>query len=189
MHGLTELLNHYQQRYPLEVAPNKCLEFVQSQPDCLSRNCYEDGHLTASAWVVNPRHDKCLLMHHRKIGKWLQLGGHLEHCGDLLSEAIREVKEESGLAPSPLTLDIFDMDVHQVPLYREEPAHFHYDIRFLLVADELQTLQETAESNDLKWIYIEDVGNFTHEESVLRMVRKQKRFFKMGMTFDASSLP
>lgn len=177
MFDLTELFKQYQQRYPLEVAPIKALEFVRSQPECLNRNCYEDGHLTASAWVVNPTHDRCLLVHHRKIGKWLQLGGHVEHCRDLLAEAMREVKEESGLASSPLTVDIFDMDVHEVPVYREEPAHFHYDIRFLLIADECQTIPATSESSDVRWIYIEDVVNFTLEESVLRMVRKQKRFF------------
>ena len=106
----------------------------------------------------------------------MQLGGHVEHGSDLLAEAIREVKEESGLTSSPLSLDIFDVDVHQVPEYLEEPAHLHYDIRFLLVADEHQSLLRTAESIDLMWIKVENIANFTQEESVLRMARKQERF-------------
>ena len=111
----------------------------------------------------------------------MQLGGHVEDNGDLLAEAIREVKEESGLAASPLTLDIFDVDVHKIPAHREDPAHFHYDVRFLLVADEFQTLQATDESNDVRWIRMEDITQFTEEESVLRMVRKQNRFFDSGV--------
>ena len=173
---LTELLQHYQLRFQQEVTPARCLELVRSQPDCLNRNCYEDGHFTASAWVVNPNLERCLLLHHRKIGKWLQLGGHVEIGADLLDEAIREVKEESGISASPLTLDIFDVDVHEVPEYLKEPAHLHYDIRFLLVANEHQTLLRSAESNGLMWIQVENIANFTQEESVLRMVRKLERF-------------
>ena len=174
---LTELLQHYQRRYKHEVSPTRCLDLVRSQPDCLSRNCFADGHFTASAWVVNQSHERCLLLHHRKIGKWLQLGGHVEHGSDLLAEAAREVKEESGLSSSPLTLDIFDVDVHQVPKFLHEPAHFHYDIRFLLVADEHQSLHKTDESNDVMWIEVANIEKFTREESVLRMVKKQKSFF------------
>lgn len=178
MFKLTELLQRYQRRYKDEVSPTRCLDLVRSQSDCLNRNCYADGHFTASAWVVNQSHERCLLMHHRKIGKWMQLGGHVEQGSDLLTEAIREVKEESGLSSTPLTLDIFDVDIHKVPKYLHEPAHFHYDIRFLLVADEHQSLQESDESNDLMWTQTEDVASFTKEESVLRLVRKQQGFFR-----------
>lgn len=181
MLDLKELLKQYHQRYPLEVAPIECLRLARTQPNCLDRSCFLDGHFTASAWVVNLSHERCLLTHHRKIGKWLQLGGHVENNGDLLAEAIREVKEESGLAASPLTLDIFDVDVHKIPAHREDPAHFHYDVRFLLVADEFQTLHATDESNDVRWIRMEDITQFTEEESVLRMVRKQNRFFDSGV--------
>lgn len=176
MVDLTEQLEKYLRRYPLETAPPKCLVFIQSQPDCFNRRCFQNGHFTASAWVVNSNHDKFLLTHHRKIGKWMQLGGHVEQSRDLLAEAMREVKEESGLPSSPLSLDIFDIDIHQVPAFQNDPAHLHYDLRYLLLADEKHPLLRTSESNELRWIDRHEIGNLTQEESVIKMVRKYELY-------------
>ncbi|MCY3886074.1 MAG: NUDIX hydrolase [Gammaproteobacteria bacterium] len=173
---LLEQIQKYHQKFPTEIAPATCLAFAKSQSQCFDRHCFKDGHFTASAWVVNPSRKLCLLTHHRKISKWLQLGGHVENSRDLLAEAQREVKEESGLDSSPLSLDIFDIDIHQVPANRDEPAHLHYDLRFLLSADEKHPLQRTSESHELRWIHTDDIETFTQEESVLRMVKKHLEY-------------
>ena len=72
------------------------LDFVRAHPDCLARTC-APGHLTGSAWIVSPDRRRTLLTHHRKLGKWLQLGGHADGDADLLAVALREAREESGL--------------------------------------------------------------------------------------------
>lgn len=91
-----------------------------------------------------------------------------------LCTATREVKEESGLSSSPLRDGIFDIDLHTIPQRGGEPAHFHYDLRFLLEADNLAQMTLNAESHELRWFHIDVVGGYTQEESIARMVRKHK---------------
>ena len=134
------------------------------------------GHLTGSAWVLDEDRTHALLTHHGKFNCWVQLGGHVEDDADLLSAALREAYEESGLASvKPLSDSIFDVDVHTIPANPKEPAHFHYDIRFLFAADRTASLVVSSESKDLSWVALEKIADLTQEESVLRMVRKTSR--------------
>jgi ADP-ribose pyrophosphatase YjhB (NUDIX family) len=88
---------------------------------------------------------------------------------------LREAREESGLEEiRPVSDKIFDVDVHEIPARASDPAHYHYDVRFLLEADRCQPLRMTGESKALQWVKIADVGKLTSEESVLRMVAKTK---------------
>lgn len=131
------------------------------------------GHLTGSAWVVSEDRSHSLLTYHGKFDCWVQLGGHVEDDADMLSAAWREAREESGLETvAPLSTQIFDVDVHSIPANPKEPAHFHYDIRFLFAADRNLPLVVSNESKDLAWVEIEKIAELTGEESVLRMVRK-----------------
>lgn len=149
--------------------------FVEEQPGCLERSCVP-GHLTGSAWIVDYTHRRVLLTHHRKLDKWLQLGGHADGDPDLLAVALREAREESGLASiTMLSPEVFDVDVHAIPARREDPAHLHYDLRFLLRADGDEPLVISAESKDLAWVEIDRLAAFSSEESLLRMARKTPR--------------
>ncbi|MGH9801735.1 MAG: NUDIX hydrolase, partial [Blastocatellia bacterium] len=134
------------------------------------------GHLTGSAWVMSEDRTHALLTYHGKFNCWVQLGGHVEGDADMLSAALREAREESGLENvTPLSDQIFDVDVHAIPANPKEPAHFHYDIRFLFEADRTAPLIVSSESKDLAWVEIEKIAELTAEESVLRMVRKTVR--------------
>jgi 8-oxo-dGTP pyrophosphatase MutT (NUDIX family) len=148
------------------------IRFVEAHSGCLERTQLS-GHLTGSAWVVDAGRTRTLLTHHRKLDKWLQLGGHADGDPDLLAVARREAQEESGLtrvrAVSP---EIFDLDRHWIPARKTEPAHWHYDLRFLLEADSAEPLTVTNESKDLAWVEVARVTALNPEESMARMVRK-----------------
>lgn len=150
------------------------MAFVEAHEDCLLRSCVP-GHLTGSAWIVSSDRSHTLLTHHRKLDKWLQLGGHADGDGDLLAVALREAVEESGLPDvRPLSSAIFDVDRHWIPPRKTEPGHYHYDLRFLLVADPRVPLAISSESKDLAWVALEQVTSLNPEESMARMVRKTR---------------
>jgi len=151
---------------------------VESHPDCFDRRCLP-GHVTASAWIVSHDLERCLLTHHRKLDRWLQLGGHADGDPDVVAVALRDAEEESGLSgfevlsrdqtgrPEPL-----DVDVHVIPARANEPEHEHHDIRFLLRAPAGQELVQSEESIDLGWFSWADLRRIADEQSLLRMAHK-----------------
>ena len=141
--------------------------FLEENVNCFDRQ-NSVGHVTGSAWLLCPDYQHVLLTHHKKLNRWLQLGGHSDGESDTLSVAIREAREESGLAVKALENSIFDIDVHTIPQRKNEPKHLHFDVRFLLQALE-KNFVVSAESNDLQWVKIEDIPKYTAEESILRM--------------------
>jgi len=146
--------------------------FVAGYENCFERSL-TIGHITGSGWIVSLDRRRVLLHHHGKLDKWLQLGGHADGEPDPLAVALREAREESGLAEiAPVSTDIFDVDVHSIPARKYEAAHDHYDVRYLLEADDATPLMITEESKDLQWVLLEQVPHLTLEESVLRMLRK-----------------
>ena len=150
----------------------RILIFVKTNPNCFDRALLI-GHITGSAFIVNKKKTHTLMTHHQKLDKWLQLGGHSDGDPNTLNVALREAQEESGLKTiETISEEIFDVDVHEIPARKNEPAHFHYDIRFLFKADDMEQLIITNESKDLQWIPLNQMETYTTEESVLRMVRK-----------------
>ena len=148
------------------------LELVENDTRCAERTL-RTGHLTGSAWVVDTARHLVLLTHHRKLGKWLQLGGHADGDLDLAAVAAREAREESGLVSLGLvTGEIYDVDRHWIPARGDEPAHWHYDVRFLLTADHAEPLVVTSESRALAWVELERVISLNPEESMVRLMRK-----------------
>jgi 8-oxo-dGTP pyrophosphatase MutT (NUDIX family) len=97
-----------------------------------------EGHITASALVARPDGSAFLLLHHRKLGRWLQPGGHTEpDDASTFDAALREAREETGIAAleSPFGRAIFDIDVHPIPPRGGEPAHHHFDVRYLFTTE------------------------------------------------------
>ena len=174
---LIRLLQQYAKAWPAEAAvARRFVEFAEAHADCLLRTCVP-GHITASAWIVAADGARALLTHHRKLGRWLQLGGHVDGEQHVERAALREAQEESGMSAFTFAqwlpeLVPLDLDVHGIPARGAEPAHDHWDVRFWLQAMPGQELVLSAESNDLRWFTAEELRAATDEESVLRLQRK-----------------
>lgn len=168
---LLRLIEEYGGSYPSEAATIDCFhEFVAGHGRCFERDCWA-GHITGSAWVVDPTSTRVLLTHHKKLDIWVQLGGHSDGDPDTAQVAAREAAEEGGIPVSFAFDGIFDLDVHEIPARKSEPAHFHYDVRFAFFAQH-QAFVVSEESNNLAWVEIEKLHEFSQEDSILRMAQK-----------------
>ena len=149
------------------------IDFVRANPNCFERSL-EEGHVTGSAWIVNQDRTKVLLTHHKKLDRWLQLGGHADGEPDIVKVATQEAMEESGLESlTLLSSKIFDIDIHPIPARGNDPRHLHYDARFLFEADEGELFHVSSESKNLAWITLGDVNRLTdHNNSISRMTEK-----------------
>ncbi|RME38704.1 MAG: NUDIX domain-containing protein [Planctomycetota bacterium] len=170
-----KLIRLLESHRPFDAHESRCLErilrFVRATPACFERSCRE-GHVTGSAWLIHPDGERVLLTHHRKLGGWLQPGGHADGDPDVLAVALREAREESGLSDiRPLSESIFDVDVHAIAARAGEPAHLHYDVRFLLQAGD-DRIRIGEESLDLRWFTPEELDRLEVDDSVRRMRRK-----------------
>lgn len=174
---LLNLLRTYSAKFPAEASTaGQLIAFVEENTDCFKRSL-QQGHITASAWVVNHDKSAALLIHHVKLDKWLQPGGHCDGDADTLHVAQKECIEETGLETRPVSTEIFDIDIHEIPQRKEVPAHLHYDIRYLL-----QAVPDTAisaserETNNVLWVPLEDIKHYTTEPSILRMLVKTEAY-------------
>ncbi|KAF1017309.1 MAG: hypothetical protein GAK31_00572 [Stenotrophomonas maltophilia] len=132
------------------------------------------GHFTGSAWLVSADGSRALLTHHRKLQRWLQLGGHADGDRDLARVALKEAEEESGL--SGLVLDdpaIFDIDKRWIPERRDVPGHWHYDVRFVIRAVAGEAFAISEELLDLAWRPVDEIAaDPASDASMQRMARR-----------------
>jgi len=127
------------------------LGFLNGDSDPCSRRNYHPGHLTASAVVLDVPLRKILLVRHCTLRRWVQPGGHVEpQDGSLAEAAIRELNEETGIIAHANQMKLFDLDIHSVSAKSDEPAHVHFDVRFLFITREHRTKCETAEA-EVRW--------------------------------------
>jgi len=171
--NLIELLGAYQTKYPLESPTvDRYVSFVESYSDCFERSLLV-GHVTASAWLVNAAGTHVLLTHHRKLNRWLQLGGHADGHTNVLEVSLKEAHEESGILKiQTLSSQLFDIDIHRIPARKNEPAHSHYDARFALQVSGSNTFTVSDESLALRWIKISELSEHTDDASMIRMAEK-----------------
>jgi len=148
------------------------LAFVQHHDNFYKRTL-ECGHVTASAWITNPARSHALMLHHKKLDRWLQPGGHIEQDSDVLAAALREAKEETGINNMRVVSDaIFDIDIHMIPANSKEAEHQHFDIRYLFETA-LDTMPIVSdESNDVRWFSLEKIAIINDDTSIQRMILK-----------------
>lgn len=169
--------------------------FIESTPDCFERTC-APGHITGSAMVVSPDFEQVLLTLHGKLNKWLQLGGHSDGNPRTHEVSLREVEEESGLIPirvfeplraAPVAAALpvwplpFDFDYHLIPARKLEPEHIHYDVRYVVVADNSRPPVISDESQDLRWMSIAEARRLTNERSMHRQFDKIDLYRESGL--------
>lgn len=156
---------------------NDTIAFVQQHPDCFERSLLP-GHITGSAWIVSPDRQQTLLIHHRKLDRWLQPGGHADGDANIVGVALREAQEETGLTSLRLVSaneglpPIFDVDIHPIPARGDVPEHLHYDIRFLVEADPNEPFGVSSEIRNIRWFLLKEAKLYAKSESINRMVRK-----------------
>jgi 8-oxo-dGTP pyrophosphatase MutT (NUDIX family) len=179
---LNDLLHALEPRDSTEAQHKaRILELVASATAPFTRDHYVPGHVTASAFIVNPARDALLLIFHGKLLRWLQPGGHVDaDDANVVGAARREVSEEVGLDDLPLAhAGLFDVDIHLIPARGEQPAHEHFDVRFLFEAPEKE-VKAGSDARAARWVTLRDLtqaaegmnSDLPTDESVLRAVRK-----------------
>jgi 8-oxo-dGTP pyrophosphatase MutT (NUDIX family) len=173
--SLVRFFSDYQTSYTDEALfIPRFLELLK-QTNCFDRT-HLPGHITGSAWIVDPSNTQALLVHHAKLNKWVQPGGHADGDENILQVALREAEEETGLKKLRVVNDTpFDVDIHLIPKRADFPEHFHFDIRYLLEASMSDQIIVSNESHDVKWITLDTLEDYNPERSVIRMKIKSLR--------------
>jgi 8-oxo-dGTP pyrophosphatase MutT (NUDIX family) len=172
-YSLLELLARY---HPTELdqveQKDRIKNFVVANDDCFLRSNLM-GHVTSSCWLLSPQNDSVLLTHHKKIGRWLQLGGHCDGDSDVRAVALREAKEESGVSDIHfVSEDIFDLDIHVIAEHGGVSKHLHYDVRFVLRAGSTD-YRVSAESHALAWAPIAELAKDSYNNKTLARMAKR----------------
>ncbi len=175
--NLKSLLQNY---HPVDseerVFKKQTLQFIEAYDSCFERSL-KVGHITASSWLLNRDGTHALLLHHSKLDRWFQLGGHCDGDPDTLAVAIKEASEESGIfGIKAVSSEIFDIDIHLIPENSKDKAHFHYDVRFLLQVNTDEEVSQNSESKQLKWVSKDIKDLPTDTASILRMHKKWTSF-------------
>lgn len=157
----------------------RILSFLQDPADPFARD-NPKGHVTASAVIGRPGGFEFLLLHHRKLARWLQPGGHTEASdASAFDAALREAREETGISrfEAPLGRTILDVDVHAIPPHKGDPAHSHFDVRYLLTATEAaREHAASAEDPDrpMRWVSLEGARALSIDPSLDRALAKAR---------------
>lgn len=178
--SLLDKLSAYATSYPEEALfVPRFLSLLTNFPDCYKRSLVT-GHMTGSAWIVNENADAVLLVHHKKLDRWLQPGGHADGEENIINVATNEAKEETGLRTLRLVDEkIFDIDIHLIPEHNGVKAHLHHDIRFLFQADQSEKIVVSNESNEVAWFSLDEAVFYANNNrSIHRMILKTKLIFK-----------
>jgi 8-oxo-dGTP pyrophosphatase MutT (NUDIX family) len=156
----------------------KMVELLDHTPGCFDRGCFP-AHFTGSALVVSADGSRALLHHHRKLDRWLQFGGHCDGDENVLRVAQREALEEAGIEGLIVaSARPFDLDIHKIPAHRDEPEHFHYDVRYVLIAPDNAQEVLSTESHELRWFTADELRVFPLDAGLRRLVNKWEALAK-----------
>lgn len=154
------------------------LHFLETAPDAFSRENVI-AHMTASAWVVNPDRTKVLMVYHKIYDSWSWTGGHADGETDLLSVALREVTEETGVSSvRPVSEDIYSVEVLTVDGHEKKgkyvSSHLHMNVTYLLEADDTETLRICEDENrGVSWFTLSGALEASSEPWFVRRIYKK----------------
>lgn len=135
-----------------------------------SRMTYTPGHVTCTGVVLGPGSDRVLLVHHRRLNRWLLPGGHCEDEDLTISGvAKREVIEETGVRLADRVGRLVNIDVHPIPGNGKEPLHLHHDLIFAFMAASLAT-ECSEESRAVVWCGLEEFDRYDLPGSIRRAI-------------------
>ncbi len=147
---------------------SRMLAFLAEHPaDAHLRTCLP-GHFTASALLVDRSRGKALLTFHKKLGRWLQVGGHCDGDANFAHVAWRELIEESGIEPISMGAAV-DLDIHVIPARPGEPEHLHLDVRFVAEAPPGACATANEESLRMEWFSPRELEHLDTDPSVRRL--------------------
>lgn len=186
--ALAQILRMLDAHQPADAKEADDIELIKrliaEHPNIINKNC-EVGHITASALIVDVTSQRALLHYHKRLRRWLQVGGHADFETDFAQVALREAREETGLPDLsffPATEDIapIDYDVHSIPQQGDMPRHLHLDFRYLLLTRAPHALAPAlGESTRFRWLRFEEALAKEDEidESLRRLMRKGRAIF------------
>jgi 8-oxo-dGTP pyrophosphatase MutT (NUDIX family) len=171
--SLAEELRTYQPLNDLERQHRDAmLDLLAYSPNAFARDHFVPGHFTASCFIIDGD-GRLLLHHHRRLDRWLQMGGHIERDETPEAAALREAAEESGLDDLALAGGILDLDIHEIPAFEDQPEHAHFDVRYLARTSQPEKIAlHRGESHDLAWFDLESAAERMPGEESLRVIGK-----------------
>lgn len=145
-----------------------------------------EKQFTASVWILSSDSPKkVLLIHHKKLGRWLQPGGHIERFENPLEAAVREVKEETGIDIGFLKDQVHFIDDNAsflpipkflmeqtIPAFEDQPKHYHLDINYLVEIPEQSLKLSEHESHDIGWFTKEEISKLPFYKDTKIIVEK-----------------
>ena len=152
----------------LEHVKREFFQLTALEPDALLRTA-RPGHLTASALVLDHDARHVLLLHHAKLQRWLQPGGHADGEANLARVALNEATEETGIEGLEIVDPAVDIDIHNVAPPGEEPI-LHYDVRFVVFAPEGAEPSGNHESTDIAWVPLEELLDYELDPGTHRLI-------------------
>ncbi|MBQ0070671.1 MAG: NUDIX hydrolase [Spirochaetales bacterium] len=175
---LTEEIKRYVP-FNEEEAADKALilSSLEKEEDLLLRINLKE-HFTASSWIVSKDRKKVVMIYHRIYDSWAWTGGHADGEEDLLSVAMREATEETGLHVTPVSSEIFSLERLSVDgHYKKEkyvPTHMHLNLTYLLEADENEKPRiKEDENSGAQWFTVEDALSASTEEWMVEHIYKK----------------
>ncbi len=166
------------ERYPGDdPVRTRMLTLTAASPRPCTRSLFTPGHFTASGFVMSPDRAAVLLIEHRRLGRWLQPGGHIDPSDPSPEAAARrEIAEETGVADLRLLVPgLFDLDIHPIPPRTDEPAHEHFDLRFAFVARSGDLVPD-AEVADARWVPLDGLDPYELDLSTRRAIDRLASF-------------
>lgn len=178
LHNLIACLERHGEMHKAERSSAlRVIGLLRSAPGCFYRSHFNPGHITGSALLISKDGARALMNHHGSLDKWICFGGHADGETDIANVALRELQEESGIMDVDFAHDgIFDVDIHAIPpnLKKGEPAHEHFDIRYLLQVTGNDNFIISDESRAMKWCGYDEAMHLAGDGSMRRLLQKWK---------------